>query len=693
VKKLILTPILILFSLSALSQLPYTEDFESGSGGFTTSISECSDGGGDYFIITDGSTVSGTYNGALGSYFAAQDIDAAGCPAAAGATASVTISGIDIIGCTGLTISIDLAEDDDGANQDWDAGDFLHIEASIDGGGSQNLIWVEGQGGFNTAPFIDTDFDGTGDGTEITSSFQTFTNAIAGTGNSLTITITIQLDSGDEDIALDNIIITGTGCAGCPGPDTEPTNEATGSAVTNISCNTADISWTNGADATNSLVVISTSAVTGVPSDGTAYNANAVYGSGDVLNAGEFVIYNGTGGSVSVSGLADGTTYFITIFEYNGTINNCEENYLTGGTTLSFTTATGCINQSPQIESILYNSCNGANEGTDEIFTFITGSDPLEVDSINIDYPNGSSYCNVGCGANTNLNNPSYINDLNTMAGCTVFAYADPIPPNSSVMVFTGNPPSTVLDYSSQCGAADLPIYVIFNNNTSTSGRFSNTEIRTLIVSFGNGQADTVTYDGSAQASVDGATVNFDEDGNPTYFISTDCVYPLPIQLIYFNGNLNGPYTKLNWATASERNNDYYTIEKSLNGYNFITIGTVNGGGNKSILSNYEFIDLYPLNEIAYYRIKQIDYDGKFQYSHGIRVSNSNNSIYYSSQQINIIIDTKTRKSYTVNIYNLSGQLIHMTSIEQSQHIDWNKYGFFIIEIPELQIRQKLFCN
>jgi len=491
-------------------------------------------------------------------------------------------------------------------------------------------------------------------------------------------------------------INTGQDFCSCTGPVAEPTNEASALAIGNIACVSAQITWTNGADATNSLVVISTSSITGAPTDGTAYNASGGFGSGDQLNAGEYVVYNGDGSSVNVSNLTAGTTYFVTIFEYNGALANCEENYLTGGVSTSFTTLTGCVTSTPQISSILYNSCNGSNEGIDEIFTFSTGSDAIPVDSIVIDYPGTTpgDYCNTTCGTNTNLNNPTYVNDLNTLAGCTVFAYADPIPANSEVMVFTGNPPSTVLDYSSQCGAANLPIYVLFNNNTSTTGRFANgsSTPRELIVSFGNGMSDTVSYIGTSQPVQDGATVNFDAEGNPTYFISNNCIYPLPIELIHFNAQIINDNTVINWATASENNNDYFVLEKSADGINFFPITTINGSGNSTQQINYSHVDSDVSTGISYYRLKQFDFDGKFRYSYAIRVVDNNSLIYYSEMGIHINIDG-VNKNYTLNIYNLSGQVVKSISINKNQTINWTTKGFFIVEIPELLIRQKIICN
>ena len=482
------------------------------------------------------------------------------------------------------------------------------------------------------------------------------------------------------------------------GPVTEPTNESTGLASSNLDCFSATVNWTNGIGSNNAIVVISTSAITGTPTDGTAYTANANYGSGDIINAGEFVVYNGNGSSVNITGLSEGVTYFITVFEYNGTLSNCEENYLTGGNSISFTTTTGCTASNPQITSILYNSCSGS-EAINEFFTFTTGTSAVEVDSININYPSLGvpDYCNVGCGANTNVNNPTYVNDLNTMAGCAIFTYADPIPPNATVMVFAGNPPSSVLDFSSQCGAAGLPIYVIFNNNTNgaASGRFSNSNgsPQTLSIYTGNGQSDTVSYIPTSQPVADGASVNFDAAGNPLYFNNASCIYPLPIELLDFNAQVIKDYTLISWSTASEINSDYFVLEKSFDGINYYSIATINGSGNSNHQTNYSFIDKERINNITYYRLKQIDFDGKFKHSHPIKIVDLKASIFYSEMGINFDLPAKNSQYYTANIYNSKGQLIKTTFVNSQHIIEWKRKGFYIVEIPELQIRQKIICN
>lgn len=203
--------LLFLLPIYAVSQtVIYTLDFES-AGGYTTSISEFTDGGTDYFIRTDGSNITGeSFTNIQGSnWYGAQDIDGEG----ATLPVYLNINNVDITGYTNLQLRVYLAEDDDGSNQDWDASDYVHFDYDINNSGSwSNALWIENDGStFNSAPFIDTDFDGVGDGAEITDAFTQYSVGLTGTGTDLDIRITFQLDSGDEDIAIDHIEIVGDG--------------------------------------------------------------------------------------------------------------------------------------------------------------------------------------------------------------------------------------------------------------------------------------------------------------------------------------------------------------------------------------------------------------------------------------------------------------------------------------------------
>ena len=114
----------------------------------------------------------------------------------------------------------------------------------------------------------------------------------------------------------------------------------------------------------------------------------------------------------------------------------------------------------------------------------------------------------------------------------------------------------------------------------------------------------------------------------------------LPIELKSFEGECENNEVKLKWSTASEKNNDYFSVERSFNGIDFIKVGTIKGAGNSLTEKNYEFTDNTPslrkesfgqysnLNtQISYYRLKQNDIEGSFSYSDIVSVQNCKNKI------------------------------------------------------------------
>jgi hypothetical protein len=100
----------------------------------------------------------------------------------------------------------------------------------------------------------------------------------------------------------------------------------------------------------------------------------------------------------------------------------------------------------------------------------------------------------------------------------------------------------------------------------------------------------------------------------------------LPIELISFTGyNDVGKSNILNWITATEINNDYFTIDRSIDGINWLTISQVDGAGNSSVSNYYEYKDFtYIRNNVNYYRLSQTDNDGKKEYFPIIAVESGN---------------------------------------------------------------------
>ena len=97
---------------------------------------------------------------------------------------------------------------------------------------------------------------------------------------------------------------------------------------------------------------------------------------------------------------------------------------------------------------------------------------------------------------------------------------------------------------------------------------------------------------------------------------------PLPVELLNFNAELKDRVVNLTWQTTSEHNNDFFTVERSADGFNFELILYKNGAGNSTSLLSYSDKDLQPLEGVSYYRLKQTDFDGAYEYS-DIRVVSS----------------------------------------------------------------------
>jgi len=96
----------------------------------------------------------------------------------------------------------------------------------------------------------------------------------------------------------------------------------------------------------------------------------------------------------------------------------------------------------------------------------------------------------------------------------------------------------------------------------------------------------------------------------------------LPIELVSFTGEKKDNRNILNWTTASEINNAYFTVEKSYNGIDFEWVGTQEGSSPSTQIINYSLSDYNILETLNYYRLKQTDFDGKFEYSKTISIDN-----------------------------------------------------------------------
>jgi hypothetical protein len=144
---------------------------------------------------------------------------------------------------------------------------------------------------------------------------------------------------------------------------------------------------------------------------------------------------------------------------------------------------------------------------------------------------------------------------------------------------------------------------------------------------------------------------------------------PLPIELITFRGIVQSKSNKLFWSTASELNNNYFTLEKSSDAISFKPFAIISGAGNSTILNNYSYFDLAPFNGITYYRLKQTDFDGTSKYANIISLDNKYDQINVSNvypnpanQLVNFDFYSPIEGKLSVSVYAYNGQLISQES-------------------------------
>ncbi|MEO1513647.1 MAG: T9SS type A sorting domain-containing protein [Bacteroidota bacterium] len=145
----------------------------------------------------------------------------------------------------------------------------------------------------------------------------------------------------------------------------------------------------------------------------------------------------------------------------------------------------------------------------------------------------------------------------------------------------------------------------------------------------------------------------------------------LPVDLLSFDAKLmDGDQLLLNWQTASEQNNDFFTIERSRDGLQWEILKEVAGVGTSSSVTEYEEIDPTPYLGVSYYRLKQTDFNGQFSYSKQIAVSHKGEERLrlYPNPARNIAFLMGTEHSLQdIKIFNAIAQdVTHLTKLEQS---------------------------
>jgi hypothetical protein len=179
-----------------------------------------------------------------------------------------------------------------------------------------------------------------------------------------------------------------------------------------------------------------------------------------------------------------------------------------------------------------------------------------------------------------------------------------------------------------------------------------------------NGGSGTYVSTGSAASQSSGphtVTASGFRYFSPYVLIESSVV--LPIELVSFAAKCASSKVEITWETASEQNNDYFTIEKSLDGINFYTLNTVNASGNNSRGQKYHSEDNESFNGIVYYRLKQTDKNGASKTFHVISASGcgsagSSVAVYPnpSAGSFNVDVAGKAGDQVSVSVMDVVGR-------------------------------------
>jgi len=175
--------------------------------------------------------------------------------------------------------------------------------------------------------------------------------------------------------------------------------------------------------------------------------------------------------------------------------------------------------------------------------------------------------------------------------------------------------------------------------------------------------------------------------GSASPWVLSNVSAPLPVELLYFSAKMKNRNVFLDWSTASEINNSFFEVQRSDDNERFEVIEVVNGAGNSTSVLSYKSIDEKPYEGISYYRLRQVDYDGKYSYSETVAVmlgsTNDFNFVFaspaQSMEEVILGFESSIEEAVEINVTDILGKTI-------SSEILHPKSGFnrMSIELPRM---------
>jgi len=151
----------------------------------------------------------------------------------------------------------------------------------------------------------------------------------------------------------------------------------------------------------------------------------------------------------------------------------------------------------------------------------------------------------------------------------------------------------------------------------------------------------------------------------------------LPVEYVYFNAEESNREVVLNWKTASEKNSHYFEIQRSENGDSWKAMDQIEAAGNSNSYKSYKWTDNNVMSKLYYYRLKQVDFDGAFEYSpiRSVAFKAIKDLVIFpnpASSSITIFFNEQTENSF-LHVINSQGDVIDQLNISS----DFNQSIFY----------------
>lgn len=161
---------------------------------------------------------------------------------------------------------------------------------------------------------------------------------------------------------------------------------------------------------------------------------------------------------------------------------------------------------------------------------------------------------------------------------------------------------------------------------------------------------------------------------------------PLPVDLLYFRAELTLNSVVLKWKTVTELNNDYFVIEKSVDGVYFEELSTISGSGTTNTPVVYEYVDYALDASVVYYRLKQVDFDGAFEYFDMTKVvieGQAQTNGVYPSLIKGSELKLKGQNLSEIRIMNTRGDVLKREGVSGVQSIDVHSLtnGLYLVQL------------